>query len=729
MPITLKQSLISYKDNNGEYHGINTIGEATTAEQVASIQAAGTQALSSVQTAKNQAVTTVQETAAQLVPYDYTQLTNQVEDVKDAIVKVSDTPPTDKPVNKLWISTSSGTETDIPTYDEFSDLKSAFETGYTSITSADLEAGGWDETGNKTTASRVIRTKQAYPVKAGDYIETVPGETALYWTGMVISNGAVVQSWGTGAYRSSITNSKRVFTVDGDLVLMFANGYNYGNSTSISTTDMTANVKLYTSNVVKTVEENKTAINSVRQDTQYIFTKQVDETKTASSVSYFYLPCRFEYGQTYVVKLTFSSFSASTARKYSLRTTTYTSMASNYQVQVITAVDGTAPVIGETYEYRFVADRRESGAIGVYLGLEMSVNAESACHVEIYSIKAEDNAHEMDKLDYLTATDIVSLNHDAPQKILNGLKPFGRATTAPLSLLHFSDIHAAQTNLERLVAMGKSLGTNIDDIICTGDMVSNNYSATSMDFWNAVDGAENILMVVGNHDLADGSHGYSSDQIGQTVAYQTYFSPYVSNWGVTMAGENLTYWYKDYAAKKVRLIGLNYLLTGDASAAQKTWLAARLAEAKTAGYAVVIAEHSPLNSFTQINCNFNIIGKSWGYAEVLADIQSAVQDFIDDGGEFACYIAGHSHSDYVGYNSDYPDQLCIVVTTALTSGLDNDQRRVAGEKSQDAANVVLVDTVTKTVKLVRIGADMDTYLRGRDLMTIRYTDKTIIAQS
>lgn len=625
-----------------------------------------------------------------------------------------------------WVGTDA---VQVALADDVSDLKSAIDNGYISITSSDLEAGGWDESGNKTTAGRVIRTKRAYPVKAGDYIETVPGATTLYWNGMVISNGVVVDSWASNSSRWSIKNEKRVFAADGNLVLVFANGYNYGNSSSIVPDDMTATVNLYTSDLAKTVKENSAAINSIQQDTQYIFTKKVDETETASSATFFYLPCQFEYGQTYVAKVTFSKFSSSSNRKYSLRTTTYQATSPAYTVQIVATVDGTAPVIGETYEYRFVADKRESGAIATFLVLEMSVNAESVCHVETYSIKAEDNAHEISKLDYLTATDIVSLNHDAPLKILNGLKPFGRATTVPFALLHFSDIHAAQTNLERLVQMGESLGTNIDDVICTGDMVSNNYSATCMDFWDAVDGAENILMVVGNHDLADGSHGYSSDQIGQTVAYQTYFAPYISNWGVTMAGENLTYWYKDYASKKVRLIGLNYLLTGDASAAQKTWLAARLAEAKTAGLTVVIAEHSPLNSFVEIPCNFDIIGKAWGYNEILADIQSAVQDFIDDGGEFACYIAGHSHSDYVGYNSNYPDQLCIVVTTALTSGLDNDQRRVAGEKSQDAANVVLVDTVTKTVKLVRIGADMDTYLRGRNLMTIRYTDKTIIAQS
>jgi len=326
-------------------------------------------------------------------------------------------------------------------------------------------------------------------------------------------------------------------------------------------------------------------------------------------------------------------------------------------------------------------------------------------------------------------TSIVSLNKDIPQKVLNGKKPFDRATTVPLALLHFSDIHGDGTNLSRLVTMANKLGADIDDVLCTGDMAYNNYSESCMDYWDAVDGAENILCVVGNHDLADGEHGYSSDQIGQETAYAKYFSPYVSNWGVTMAGVNLTYWYKDYAAKKVRLIGLNYLLTGDELTAQNTWLASRLTEAKTAGYAVVIAEHTPLNGWTGIDCNFNIIGKPWAYNEFPTSIQDTVKTYMDNGGEFACYLGGHSHCDYVGYNSSYPGQLFIGVTTALTTGYDNDQRRENNEKSKDAANVVLIDTVTKAIKLVRVGADMDTYLRGRHLFSIKYTDKTITAQS
>lgn len=574
-----------------------------------------------------------------------------------------------------------------------------------------------------------IGLKNPIYVSAGNKIITK--QSALFMRWQIKDGAGNILEEKRGMYdKDVIRDEEYTFQHSGYFSITIANGHNWGNSSAIVPSDMTADIRVI-DNMAEVIAENLRDVQlpEIKDNLKYLYTEILSEEESASSEDKFaYYPCKFISGQKYIVKIKFSEFVSTTNRKYSIRTTTNRYTTAPYLVNIVVIVDAVNPVVGQEYTYEFVATQKD-GVNANYLALELNVNGSASCSIEAFSITAEDNSTAIQSLEWINAKDIVSLNHDALDLILDGKKPFNRASTVPLALLHFSDIHANQVNLERIVEMSNHLGADIDDTICTGDMVANNYSATGMDFWNAVNGAEKILMVVGNHDLADGQHGYSSDQIGQTVAYQTYFSPYVSNWGVTMAGTHLTYWYKDYANKKVRLIGLNYLLEGDASAAQRAWLIDRLAEAKTAGYAVVIAEHSPLNSFTEIPCNFNIIGKPWTYNEIKAQFQDAVQDFIDGGGEFACYISGHSHNDYVGYNSDYPQQICIAITTALTTGLDNDQRRVVNDKTQDAANVVIVDTVTKTVKLVRIGANTDTYLRGRNLFSIRYTDKAVIAQS
>ena len=612
---------------------------------------------------------------------------------------------------------------------ELNDINAVIANGILQLTSNNFEQGYWTNAGVKANSSRVIRTRNTYSITSGDKLITEASNLYMGWY-LLDDNGNLLE---TGfqdiTYRVQITDKTHTFSHDGTLYLTVANGMNYGNSTDIVPSDMTATIKIINTYASREIEKIKADIESLQTDNEYLFNKVIDETPSASTTNYLYYPYDFAVGQTYIVKIKFSSFLSTYNRKYSLRTTTARYLSSAYTVQMVAQVDGTNPVIGEEYVYRFTATARQDGGLPHYLALELSVNGQTDCTLEVYSIKAEDAQTDIDKLNYLTATDIVSLNHNVPALIRQGLKPFNRATTQPLSLALFADIHGNATNLQRIVDMGESLGSLIDDVVCGGDMVANNYSATCMDFWNGVDGAENILLCVGNHDLADGSHGYSSDQIGQSVAYSTYFSPYLSNWDVNMAGENLTYWYKDYANKKVRLIALNYLLTGAEQTAQNTWLESRLAEAKTNEYAVVILEHTPLNSFTKVDCNFSIIGLNWGYNEFPTVYQDTVQSFIDGGGEFACYLAGHCHCDYVGYNSNYPDQLCVAITTAQTTGFDNDQRRVAGEKSQDAMDIVLIDTVTKTVKLIRVGADMDCYLRGRNLFSINYNTKAVIANS
>ena len=485
--------------------------------------------------------------------------------------------------------------------------------------------------------------------------------------------------------------------------------------------------KTGTQSAINKIQED---IDSYNADIENIYTKRVDESKRYTSGDNIdYYPCDFKTGNDYVVKIKFDEYVSTTTRKYSLRITSERYVTGPYQCGWIVIIDNINPEVGKEYVYRFKAGLDPSNRKANYLAVELNTNVLADANVQLYSIKAEDAQADVDKLEYITATDIVSLNHDVPNCIAQGDKPLNRATTNPLKLMHFSDIHANQVNLARLVEFKKSLGTTIDDTICTGDMVSNNYSETCMDFWDAVEGSESILMIVGNHELADGSHGYSSDQIGQTVAYQKYFSPYVSNWGVTMAGENLTYWYKDYASRKVRLIGINYLLTGDAMTAQNAWLTERLTEAKANGYTVVIAVHTPPNAYTRIDCNFAEIGIGWTYNEMPTSIQDVVETFITGGGEFACYIGGHAHRDLFGYNLNYPSQIFINVTTAQTTGANNDQYRANGTKSQDAANIFMVDTVTKTVKLIRVGADMDCYLRGRHMMSINYKTKAIIANS
>ena len=63
MPVTIKVSQIKYKDNNGNYVGINGVAEQSTQEEIAAIEAKGAQTIASI-------------------PADYTTLSNTVDTLK-----------------------------------------------------------------------------------------------------------------------------------------------------------------------------------------------------------------------------------------------------------------------------------------------------------------------------------------------------------------------------------------------------------------------------------------------------------------------------------------------------------------------------------------------------------------------------------------------------------------------------------------------------------------------
>ena len=77
MPVTLKAANVKYKSAiTGEYVGVNSVSDNTTAEQIASIETAGQQQINAV-------VAQGQATIAS-IPVDYTNLSNEVTDLKSA---------------------------------------------------------------------------------------------------------------------------------------------------------------------------------------------------------------------------------------------------------------------------------------------------------------------------------------------------------------------------------------------------------------------------------------------------------------------------------------------------------------------------------------------------------------------------------------------------------------------------------------------------------------------
>lgn len=294
-----------------------------------------------------------------------------------------------------------------------------------------------------------------------------------------------------------------------------------------------------------------------------------------------------------------------------------------------------------------------------------------------------------------------------------------------LTLLHFSDLHNQQSQLERIMNFKKTYEKYIDDIIHTGDSVSLNFNDGISAIKNVAD-ANKILNVIGNHDADILYESDSSPKQTQQTLYNTFFKLY-KNYMNIIINENTTYWYKDYDTNKIRLIGLNATLVNDELTIQNNWLQEILSSVPEE-YSVVIMEHYPPKNFSKIDCNFTKKDGSWSLDNMLLSeiYLKTVDEFMNNGGNFICWLAGHTHFDMICNNPTYPKQLFIHVANTLFESYFCDYDRIIDDKSQDVFNIISFDTILKNIKIVRVGADRDIYLRHRGTIVINYSNKEII---
>ncbi len=287
-----------------------------------------------------------------------------------------------------------------------------------------------------------------------------------------------------------------------------------------------------------------------------------------------------------------------------------------------------------------------------------------------------------------------------------------------LVLLHFADIHNDVKNLRRVMEFALHYKQYLTDSLLTGDIAGGSWNDWT-DEMMAVPGFKDVLKTLGNHDIYKWNK--TTRDATPRECHDKYFAG-IESWGVVQPGgtnpDGLCYWYKDYPACGVRLIGLDCMHYDDA---QQTWLASTLEDARSKGLAVVTSQHYPPagKAVTGLpNCPFDSLQRE-SLGGALPRAVEAVDAFQKAGGEFVCWLGGHTHTDFCG-TINGKKQLFINVGTAKNFELWCDSRRVTGEKSQDLFNVVAIDTYHKHIRVVRIGAEWNRYLQHRVTMCLDY---------
>ena len=311
-------------------------------------------------------------------------------------------------------------------------------------------------------------------------------------------------------------------------------------------------------------------------------------------------------------------------------------------------------------------------------------------------------------------------NQESNHLILNA-----RHATNPLTILHFSDLHADTKALKRILDDASYYyGARIDEKICTGDIVSNTYAEIES-WWNS-----SVLTCIGNHDSAsysDGTYNWTALSMANRDAY--YIAPFESNWGITHTS-GTSYYYKDYTSAKVRMIVMDAMLYTDNGAeatAQTEWLTTLLASAVENNLHVLIAIHAPHGGASAMECSFSKYGQ--GNMPTQTDcntpqsVVDAVAEAISNGLHFIGYLVGHTHQDNIWDCEGDGTQLMYCVTCAAQATQaqwnNSDQDR---SNNVDAYNVVTIDTTKTLVKVIRGGgADIDDHMRTRKAICFNYS--------
>ena len=304
-----------------------------------------------------------------------------------------------------------------------------------------------------------------------------------------------------------------------------------------------------------------------------------------------------------------------------------------------------------------------------------------------------------------------------------------------LNIIHFSDIHGGVRRISRLLEYEGLYSKYISDIYHTGDSVVDKFEDANP---FASVGGDKVLNVIGNHDCwktgAPASNPYNATA---AEVYQKFFAPYISDWDVVSPGENLCYYYKDYATAKTRVIVLDCL---HYDSTQESWFASALNDAKTNNMRVIAVAHYPAQTgLDGFDCTFNSLTRTIAPVETPAagsymdrmpeSAFTVIDNFISGNGEFVCWLVGHTHDDFIGTVKQHSDQIQIIISNGNTDNRYSDCARTTRTKSEDLFNVFTVDGNAKLIKLIRVGSTMDKFMRKRETLCVNYSTRQIISNN
>ncbi len=333
-----------------------------------------------------------------------------------------------------------------------------------------------------------------------------------------------------------------------------------------------------------------------------------------------------------------------------------------------------------------------------------------------------------------------------------------------LTMLVTTDMHNDKTRYESALLFQDAL-KEIDFGISLGDMMGSHFSDNDGTWFTApaLSSAKKVYPVIGNHDA--GESDLVSKAATKQQQFDKFFAPLIDK--LEMPNLTKTYYSVD-TGYGVTLIVLDAFDMPDTllnentfsvtrgvscfSQEQIDWFITTLA-AIPADSHVLIATHflvDPVDLvdgvWTQDNAA-DEAGVDGVHSGLIADIVDAWMrgaafaktytvtntyipnitvnaDFTKRGtGVFAGYVHGHTHVDYIAKVAAHPEQNVYSFASSANDAYQNsksDLPREIGAKTEDCITTLTVDTISRTVKLVRIGSRLTFDMVQRDMISIDY---------
>lgn len=338
---------------------------------------------------------------------------------------------------------------------------------------------------------------------------------------------------------------------------------------------------------------------------------------------------------------------------------------------------------------------------------------------------------------------IVELNKDVEPFVIEAAQTRSRPVFnkiaqdkyKPLCFVHCADMHDVLNAWNRMVDYVNYYSDYIAFALHTGDYCGGAREYHTDFYERGRKCVRPIYNCPGNHDCYSLS-GTWQEAADKETTHGLLFN-HTDDWEANFADcEFPMSYYKDFPESNVRIIVLDDYYNIKET---RVWLKKVLDDAKKKGLAVITAQHETMSYVTnpvpsKYNTNDDYLS-TWEVDKIANAAsfdapgrqlyEDVIVDFINDGGHFVCNLAGHYHVDKIGYTD--AGVLNVIVQNGTTWDDLCDMKRVPGTKSEDCFNVVSVDVDLGLLKVVRVGANVDHYLRKKTAFCYDYINKKMVS--